>query len=68
MDIQQTERRLKLYTNYLNNLYDLYNKFTNSNCLAIWDGWVLGEAAGMTQNASVRIATENTVWGMPDLE
>ena len=30
--------------------------------VAIWDGWVTGDAAGFTHHCPVRIATENTVW------
>ena len=36
--------------------------------IAFWNGWVLGDLAGFTHHCSIRIATEKTVWQMPDLK
>ena len=36
--------------------------------IAFWDGWVMGDSAGLTHHCKIRIATEKTVWQMPDLK
>jgi enoyl-CoA hydratase/carnithine racemase len=33
--------------------------------IAMWNGYVMGGGVGISQNAPIRIATENTVWAMP---
>ncbi len=33
--------------------------------VALWNGIVMGGGVGLSQNAPIRIATENTVWAMP---
>ena len=33
--------------------------------IAMWNGFVMGGGVGVSQNAPIRIATDNTVWAMP---
>jgi 3-hydroxyisobutyryl-CoA hydrolase len=33
--------------------------------IAFWNGFVMGGGVGLSQNAPIRIATDNTVWAMP---
>jgi len=33
--------------------------------VALWNGIVMGGGVGLSQNAPIRVATENTVWAMP---
>ena len=33
--------------------------------IAMWNGYVMGGGVGVSQNAPIRIATDNTVWAMP---
>jgi enoyl-CoA hydratase len=33
--------------------------------IAMWNGYVMGGGVGISQNAPIRIANENTVWAMP---
>ena len=35
-------------------------------CIANWDGYVMGGGYGITQLAPFRIATEHTVFAMPE--
>ncbi len=35
--------------------------------VALWNGIVMGGGVGLSQNAPIRIATENTVWAMPGI-
>ena len=33
--------------------------------VALWNGIVMGGGVGLSQNAPIRVATDNTVWAMP---
>jgi 3-hydroxyisobutyryl-CoA hydrolase len=33
--------------------------------IALWNGIVMGGGVGLSQNAPIRVATDNTVWAMP---
>lgn len=33
--------------------------------VALWNGIVMGGGVGLSQNAPIRIATDNTIWAMP---
>ena len=55
----------------LNKEYGEYNDVLDdlsTQRLAIWNGWVVGDAAGFSQHCKYRIATDKTIWQMPDLE
>merc|ERR1711957_264146 len=34
--------------------------------ISMWNGFVMGGGVGVSQNAPIRIATDNTVWAMPE--
>ena len=33
--------------------------------VALWNGIVMGGGVGLSQNAPIRVATDNSVWAMP---
>lgn len=33
--------------------------------VALWNGLVMGGGVGLSQNAPIRVATDNTIWAMP---
>ena len=45
-------------------LYDLKN--TKTKYIAFWDGIVMGGGVGLTINADYKIATESSVFAMPE--
>ena len=58
------------YTEYNNGLYEVLAKFAKTKYkykAAIWDGWVCGDSAGLSHHCDVRLATEKTIWQLPDL-
>ena len=45
-------------------MHEAFNKITATK-ISIWNGDVMGEDIGLCQDASIRVATDNTTWAIP---
>lgn len=58
------ERVLEFYDYEI--LGDLYLQKMNPVLISVWNGYVMGGGLGLSVNAPIRIATDNTMFAMPE--
>ena len=58
------DKLISFYDYELTNDYYIQN--IDSILISIWDGYVMGGGVGISVNSKIRIATENTVFAMPE--